>query len=87
MLGEQKNFMPDIIMAVCDLGTICRQDRKWGPDLVSQLYMHYWLPSLSYILEWQKNYIHDIIIVVVWLGYNLQTRARFGISSFSALLT
>ena len=37
MLGEQKNFMPDIIMAVCDLGTICRQDRKWGPDLVSQL--------------------------------------------------
>ena len=37
-------------------------------------YMHYWLPTLSDTLRWQNNYIHDIIMVVTWLGYNLQTR-------------
>ena len=36
--------------------------------------IRYWLQSLSDMLGWQKNYIHDIIMVVTWLRYNLQAR-------------
>ena len=32
-----------------------------------KFYMGYWLQTLSDMLGWQKNYIHDIIMVVTWL--------------------
>ena len=54
--------------------------------LYLKFYMGYWLQTLSDTLGWQKNNIHDIIMVVTWLRYDLQTRlkmtTRFGISSF-----
>ena len=37
MLGWQKNYFHDIIMVVMWLDTIYRSERKWGPDLVSQV--------------------------------------------------
>ena len=51
-----------------------------------KFFMGYWLQTLSKMLGWQKNYIHDTIMVVTWLRYNLQTRqkirTRFDILSF-----
>ena len=43
-------------------------------DVIIQVLLHlYWLQTLSDMLGWQKNYIHDTIMTVTWLGYNLQT--------------
>ena len=70
MLGWQKNYSWSR-----DLDTIYRPDRKWGPDLASQvLHVLFWLSPLSDMLGWHKNYIYDIIMVVTWLGYNSQKK-------------
>ena len=76
-----------------NLSTIYRPDRKWSPDFVSQVLYGVLTSNLSHMsnlsdmFRWQKHYIHDIIMVVMRLGYNLQRRwkmkARFGISSFT----
>ena len=42
--------------------------------LYLKFYMGCWLQTLSDTLGYQKNYIHDIIMVVTWLKYNLQPK-------------
>ena len=37
-----------------------------------------WLQTLSDILRWQKNMINDVIMTVIWPGYNLHTRCKVG---------
>ena len=56
-----------------DLDKINIPDRKWVPDLVFQV-LPALLASTFVMLRWQRNYIHNIIMIVTWLGYSLQTR-------------
>ena len=57
-----------------DLDTIYRCDRKWGPDFVSQVLYALLTWTLTDMLGWHKIWIYDIIMFVMWLKYNLQTR-------------
>ena len=51
--------------------------------------MH-WLRALSVMLEWQENYIKDLIMVITWPGYKLLIRyiktTRFCTSSLLCTL-
>ena len=60
-IGWHKIWIYDVIIVIMWLASaIYRPDRKWAQISHLKFYLRYSLQTLSDMLEWQKNYIHDI---------------------------